>query len=245
MHAKRLGLSGAAITDHDSTKCWKGAGEEAKRQGMIFIPSMEVSSAEGHIIGLGLTQGIRSGLSAEETADSIRGQGGVAIAAHPFDVRGFGIGRKIILMDAVEVFNAMSLDRVSNRFAESMAEKAGKPKLAGSDAHSLEMLGLAANLISAQDAESVLRMIRKGRLAFERRYIPMDVVMEWIRERLIRSYGDVAGHINSNYSPPKAWLAKNMLRRFVLSRSPFWDMLGGFGIGMSRLYSSIKLLRYW
>lgn len=243
--AKARGLSGVAITDHGNIMCWRDAREEAGKQGILFIPAMEIDSSAGHIIGLGLTEGVRNGLCVGETADKIREQGGVAVAAHPFDMRGFGIKNRISLVDVVEVFNAMNLDRISNVFSESRAGKAGKPGIAGSDAHSLDMIGIAANSIRARDLESVLKNVRKGRVSFERNYVPMDVVMEWIRERFIRSYGDVLVYINKNYSPPKAWLARKLMRRFVLSRSPFWDMLWGFSMSMSTLYSGFRLLSYY
>jgi len=242
--AKLKGLSGVAITDHGNIKCWKEATEEAKKQDIVFIPAMEVNSSAGHILGLGLTDAVRNGLGVEETVELIREQGGIAIAAHPFDVRGMGIKNRINYVDAVEVFNAMSLDKVSNTFSESRAEKIGKPKVAGSDAHSLDMLGTAPNIIRAHDAETVVRKISRGQLTFERNYVPMNVIMEWTRERFINSYTDVINHINKHYSPPKAWLARKMLRRFVLSRSPFWNMLGEFGVRVFALYSRIKLFSY-
>lgn len=243
--AKIKGLSGVAITDHGNIKCWKEARGEAEKQGILFIPAMEIESNAGHIIGLGLTERVRNGLGVEETVEKIREQGGVAVAVHPFDMRGFGIKNRINLVDVVEVFNAMNLDKISNTFSESRAMKAGKPKIAGSDAHSLDMIGTAINNIRARDLESVLKKVKKGQVRFERNYVPMDVVMEWVRERFIRSYGDILEYVNRNYFPPKAWLAKKMMRRFVLSRSPFWDLLGGFGMRMSTLYSWFKLLTYY
>lgn len=243
--AKVKDLSGVAITDHGNIKCWKEASEEAEKQCIIFIPAMEIESNAGHIIGLGLTEGVRNGLGIEETVEKIREQGGVAIATHPFDIRGFGIKNRINLVDVVEVFNAMCLDKISNVFSESRAMKAGKPKIAGSDAHSLDMVGTATNIIKARDLESVLKKIKKGQIRLEKNYVPMSIVMEWIRERFIRSYGDILKYINKNYFPPKAWLAKKMMRRFVLSRSPFWDLLGGFSVSMSTLYSGFKLLTYY
>ena len=54
-HAKSMGLSAFALTDHDSVDGIEEAAEEAKRIGIEFIPGIEFSAAEDtetHIIGL-------------------------------------------------------------------------------------------------------------------------------------------------------------------------------------------------
>ena len=114
--AKRKGLSGIAITDHDSNRSWKQAREIAKKEGMIFIPGIEISSRKGHIIGLGLNDFIKKDLSIDETIERIHEQGGIAVASHPFDIKGEGIRENYKKADAVEVFNALNVDQLSNRF---------------------------------------------------------------------------------------------------------------------------------
>src|SRR5207302_1941605 len=44
----------------------------------------EVSSRDGHIVGLFVERRIRPGMSAAATVDAIHDQGGVAVAVHPF-----------------------------------------------------------------------------------------------------------------------------------------------------------------
>ncbi|RLI95729.1 MAG: phosphoesterase, partial [Candidatus Aenigmatarchaeota archaeon] len=113
--AAKVGLDGIAITDHDTTNGWDEARKEAKKQGIMFIPGIEVSSGMGHILGLGVSEGVPSNMGIGETVDQIRERGGIAIAAHPFDIRGHGIRHRLSEADAAEAFNALSLDRVSNR----------------------------------------------------------------------------------------------------------------------------------
>src|SRR4030042_1821987 len=91
--AKALSLDGIALTDHSTNRGWAEAKETCIKHGLVFIPAIEVSSLAGHIIGLGLNEHVKSGLSAEETLDSIREQGAVSVAAHPFDIRGGGLGK--------------------------------------------------------------------------------------------------------------------------------------------------------
>jgi len=76
---QRAGLDGLAITDHNtlSTDTFERA---------LIIPGIEISSRDGHIIGLGIPSPIPRGLSADETIREIRNMGGVSIIAHPYDM---------------------------------------------------------------------------------------------------------------------------------------------------------------
>jgi len=72
----------------------------------------------------------------------------------------------------------------------------------------------------------------------------MKILIEWYRERFMRSYVDVLNYINNNYFFPKAVIAKALLNRFIRSRNIFWDVLAHFGLGVSRVYSLLKLATY-
>lgn len=242
--AKRLGLSGVALTDHRTTRGWKEAEEEARMLGLIFIPGVELQTKEGHLIALGINEMVENYMTLEETIERIHEQGGLAVAPHPFDLKGVGIKNGIEKADAVEVFNAMNLDKLSNWIAETKANKLGKPMVAGSDAHSLDMIGYAINISNANDTDSLLKEIRRGEIMFRASYFPLKILVEWYRERFIRSYVDVLNYVNNNYVYPKAVLARTLLNRFIKSRNVYWDVLAQFGLGVSRVYSLFKLLSY-
>jgi predicted metal-dependent phosphoesterase TrpH len=242
--AKSLGLSGVAITDHRTTRGWKEAGEEAKKLGLVFIPGIELETSEGHLIGLGINGWVENNLTLGEAVERIHEQGGLAVAPHPFDLKGYGVKNGIRQADAVEVFNSMNLDKLSNRIAERKANELGKPMVAGSDAHSLDMIGYAVNISNSEDLDSLLKEIKKQGLMFRTSYLPLKTIVEWYRERFTRSYVDVLRYINGNYVYPKAIVARTLLNRFVRSRNVFWDALAHFGLGASRIYSMFKLLRY-
>ncbi len=242
--AKKLGLSGLALTDHRTTKGWEEASREAKRLGLIFIPGVELQTLEGHLIALGITEEVENHLTLEETIERIHEQGGLAVAPHPFDLKGDGIKNGIKHVDAVEVFNSMNLDKLSNWIAERKAKEFKKPMVVGSDAHSPDMIGYAVNISNANDTDSLLKEIKRGKLMFRTNYFPMKILIEWYRERFMRSYVDVLNYINNNYFFPKAVIAKALLNRFIRSRNIFWDVLAHFGLGVSRVYSLLKLATY-
>jgi len=169
--AKAAGLNGIAITDHDSVG---GNPEAAKFSGKEFlvIPGIEVSSKDGHILGLGVKELIPRGLSADATVELIKGQGGVAIAAHPF-----GLGQKVgsvfkARFDAIEVFNSRAYF-ISNGLARRFAERNRMPMTAGSDAHHPDDIGLAGVEMSCKlELEAVLKAIMRGETSIFGRSLP-------------------------------------------------------------------------
>lgn len=140
-YAKKLGLDGIAITDHNEIE---GSLEALKFQNENFlvIPGIEVSAKEGHIVALGIKEIIPEKLSAEETIERIHKLGGIAIAAHPYDFLRGGV-RDLVLkinFDAVEVENGHTIRSKKNVL--EIAKKNSLPISGGSDAHCLDEIGL-------------------------------------------------------------------------------------------------------
>ena len=241
---KRLGIMGFTITDHDSTACWEEARKAAKKEKSLFIPGLEVSTRSGHLIALGISEPIKPRLGLEETIDIIHQQAGLAIAPHPFDIRGEGLGNQFAKADAVEVFNSMNLARTENFLAARKARKLGVPAVGGSDAHTCGMMGMTVNHINADDMDSALKQIKRGNVKITGRYVPVPVVVDWARERMERSYDDIQSYIAKNYSRPKAALSRFLLDRFVGSHSAAWDALGYFSLGVAGLYGVLRLARW-
>jgi predicted metal-dependent phosphoesterase TrpH len=247
MHAaKKKGLEAIAITDHNSNDAWKEAAAAAKREGIIFIPGMEISSSQGHILGLGLNEFIPRDMGMEETVERIHDQGGLAVAAHPYDIKGEGVRDDYRKADAVEVFNALNVDWFANRFTENKLRSVDMPKVVGSDAHNTAMLGHAVNIMDAHDADSILKEIRMGRVQHEKNYIPIKMISAWAKKRLENSYGYTMDYIAQNYWGPKAWLARRLLDKYVNSqRTVIWNALGVFSVNASRVYGGLKVLSYY
>ncbi len=234
--AKELGLSGLAITDHVTCEAWKAASSEAKAQGIIFIPGVELQTDAGHLIALGISEPVDNFLGFGETLDRIRGLGGVAVAPHPFDIRGQGVRGLAAKADAVEVFNSLSIDLASNRMASSRF-RGGIARVAGSDAHTLGMMGCSMNVMDAHDIDSVLECIRRGRVSFEAGYVPIGEIIRWARQRLGNSREDVLAYVASRYSAPKAWLYRKMLKKFLSTGDAPWVALADMSLQAVRAWS--------
>ena len=156
-------LDGIAITDHNTTA---GALQAMRNsQGLTVIPGIEVSTKDGEILGLGITQRLPEERSAQETIDLIRDKGGIAVIPHPFDFLRGGIGFKIrrLKFDAMEVYNSNLVFPFANRLARRIANKVGYPTTAGSDAHIGTAVGNAYTIVHETDVEDILEAIRKNR----------------------------------------------------------------------------------
>ena len=242
-HAKKAGLGGLALTDHRVTEGLKEAGREARKQGLVFIPGQEIHTEAGHLLALGINSRIRNGMQLEESLEAIHSQGGIAVAPHPFDIKKDGIGNEIDKVDAVEVFNSINLDQFSNRLARIKARRLGKPEVVGSDAHSLDMLGLSVNIIEASDMDGALKAIRKGHVQHEKRYVPLKTVLSWVCDRFAMSYQDILAYINHNYSYPKAGIARFFLDSYMSSkRSEIWKILAQIGVSSSKIYGAMNFV---
>lgn len=155
-------LDGIAITDHNTTV---GALQAMKNnQELTVIPGIEVSTRDGEILGLGITQRLPEGKSAQETIDLIRDRGGIAVIPHPYDLlrSSIGFGIRMLKFDAIEVYNSNLVLPFANRLAKKAAEKEGYSTTAGSDAHIATAVGNAYTIIDETDIEDILEAIRKN-----------------------------------------------------------------------------------
>ncbi len=176
------GLDGIAMTDHNSL-CTRMA------DGTITLPGMEISSSDGHVIGLGLTESVPRGLSADNTITEIHRKGGLAIIPHPYDLYRSSVkpDRLTVRPDAIEVFNASSfLHSITWKKALQSAKSSGLPMVAGSDSHIPQTIGAAYTIVESVTPEPnvVINAIRNGSVT----PIPGTVnVSHRLRKFLLRS----------------------------------------------------------
>jgi predicted metal-dependent phosphoesterase TrpH len=168
--AEAVGLDALAVTDHDEIDASLSAAASAREYGLVGIPGMEVSSAAGHLLALGVEELVPAGLPFDETVERIRDLGGIAVLPHPFQSSRHGVAPHVShdqlgRADAMEVYNSRLLTGRANRQAERFAETHGMPMTAGSDAHIAEMVGQAVTEVDAyhRSAEGILDAIQAGR----------------------------------------------------------------------------------
>jgi len=162
--AKRRGLDGIAITDHDTMRGIPVARKyiRDRKLDLILIPGVEVTTSEGHLLVLGVDKAPEKKLSPEETIETAHDLGGIADVPHPYHPFRHAIGR-IPDADAVEVYNSKHLFGLANGRAKFEAKRRGMSMVAGSDSHFADTVGLGVTEIEAEDMDGVLEAIRAGR----------------------------------------------------------------------------------
>jgi hypothetical protein len=181
--ARRIGLTGVNITEHDRAWDDHEVEEFRRRSGLFVSRGMEVSTDLGHIIVVGLTRyvpGIRKATELRRVVDEV---GGFMIAAHPFrhffdPVHYRRDGRPPVeltpeaaarlpifqLVDEVEVANGGCTPR-ENAFALAVARLLGKRGIGASDCHSTNGLGCFVTVFDEELASQahMLALLRAGR----------------------------------------------------------------------------------
>jgi len=180
-YAKSIGLDGIAITDHDVIK---GSLIALKYDSENFkvIPGLEVSSIDGHILALGVTELIERDLSAQRTIERIHDLGGIAIAAHPYDRFRSGVGDLIYKLnfDAVEIFNGRTLS--STKDMRKISENIKLPLVGGSDAHCIDEIGCISIVVNSDPLDS----IRRGEVEIEVKSSKVKLLKNYLRAGLRR-----------------------------------------------------------
>jgi predicted metal-dependent phosphoesterase TrpH len=142
----KRGIDRIAITDHNTID---GASETRALAPERVIVGEEIMTDRGELLGYYLSEWIQPGLSPQETIERLREQGAVISVAHPFDSVRKGSWaeddlRSILpLVDAIEIFNARAWTKGANDRAQALADEAGIPGTAGSDAHAPIEIGRA------------------------------------------------------------------------------------------------------
>ncbi|GAB3695900.1 CehA/McbA family metallohydrolase [Halorubrum pallidum] len=101
-HASEIGLDAVVITDHDVIGESKRAAEIADEYGLIGIPGVEVSTAHGHLLAVGVERMPPRRKPYDETVAWIHEHGGVAIVPHPFQRSRHGVRQRHIPVPAGE-----------------------------------------------------------------------------------------------------------------------------------------------
>lgn len=136
------------VCDHDSIE---GSVQVARAiQPAGDVPAClaeEISTTDGEVIGIFLSEEIRPRQSAAETIDRIHDQGGLVLIPHPFcryrpHVLPAPVLEELIeKIDIIEVWNARTPVGEDNAKAAAFAEQWDKPVSVGSDAHTPKELG--------------------------------------------------------------------------------------------------------
>lgn len=203
--AKRKGLDGFALTDHntcDGCRYLRDKGlvrEDGQAvDNFLVIPGVEVTTAEGHLLCLGVILPYLKGANAADVCKTVHEMGGLAIPPHPYDLFRAGIRQAVLdtlQVDALEVFNAATTLKRYNRMAFEYATMRHLPMTAGSDAHHEGAIGTAYTILHTDDfsVRGILHQITQGTELNQQYLSPKDALRKtwnnWLRLRRKRIHG--------------------------------------------------------
>src|SRR3989442_11774318 len=162
--ARRMGLAGIAITDHNAVGGIRVA-ESAASGGFLVVPAIEVSAGAGHVLGYGIRDLVPRDRSVAEAAERIVALGGVPVAAHPFRFWS-GLGPAAVAQasfPAYETCNGRTLRRGNVR-ARALARERKLGETGGSDSHFLDEVAKAVTAVDAGAlrVDDVLQLLAQG-----------------------------------------------------------------------------------
>ena len=138
--AKKRGLSGIAITDHNTISGSLEAERVNKDNDFIIVRGSEIKTEYGDIIGLFIRDEIKV-RNFLDVYQEIKKQGGLVILPHPYS-KNTHFPEELIsqYIDIIEVLNSRQKEE-RNKKAFELAKRYNKPISAGSDAHSYFEIG--------------------------------------------------------------------------------------------------------
>ena len=174
--AKRIGLDGFCVTDHNYVWAAEQLDEIAQKHQFLILRGNEITTDQGDVIVFGFHRDIKGIIKLEELREEVLQSGGFIIVAHPF--RGFltfGAGelglttQKAIerplfqWIDAVEVLNGKVTEK-ENLLARDVAATLKLPATGGSDAHDVSEIGQYATRFARplRTEQELLAALRSG-----------------------------------------------------------------------------------
>jgi hypothetical protein len=202
--ARQAGLDVIAVTDHDEIAGSLKALELAPSYGVEVIPSSEVTTAEGDLLALNITEKIPHARPLVETILKVGELGGFCIAPHPM-AGGFGMkslsAYSILkalrnpdvarILIAIETYNATTIDKMSNHYARILAERLDIAQTASSDAHVVEAIGLGATEFDGHTAWDLITALHNGNMHIRKR-------KEWNTVHILGSWA--ANYVGSAFT---------------------------------------------
>jgi predicted metal-dependent phosphoesterase TrpH len=200
--ADRTDLNVIAITDHDTMAGVREATMLAPRYGIEVIPGCEVSTAEGHLLALFISECIPAGLSLAETIHRVGQQGGLCIAPHP-EARGTSsltikaIQKALLdpetarILVGVETFNGGLVYTRSNQTVLHQVKTLDIAHIGNSDSHILQTIGEGSTEFEGRSASDLRRALEEHStmMRIGRGLQGAVALRHWVPKFLLRKMG--------------------------------------------------------
>lgn len=163
------GLTVIAVTDHDHV-------EGAQRVEQLLaehdstlrmITGVEVSTRQGHLLGLFVKKAPRPMRSVEESIDAIKEQGGLVIVPHPMGKLVPSLSRRRIdslldagyAIDGIEIYNPSPANAAARAAVRAANEQWNLAEIGASDAHFWQHIGAGYTRFPGSTPDDLRRAI--------------------------------------------------------------------------------------
>jgi predicted metal-dependent phosphoesterase TrpH len=178
--AKRAGLDGVCLTEHDFFWEQDKVRDLAVRHNFLVIPGIEVNTQYGHILVFGLERFVYGMHRLTDLVRMVADAEGAMVHAHPyrrqlpFELEKEGDWSQALEttirndaylhVNAIETYNGRGSER-QNAFSTEVCLRLGLPETAGSDSHSLADVGACATQFDApiEGVRDLINELKLGR----------------------------------------------------------------------------------
>ncbi len=191
-------LQVAVLADHDRIDVARQLVARSRADGSAIqlVVGEEITTSEGHLVGIGLTALVPAGLSLAETIAAIHGQGGIAVVAHPLLPASLAASAGVLMdlagadprfrPDALEAMHPVAawLPGWRQR-VERLARRCGYAVVGGSDAHAAGSVGRGRTGFHGGTEAALMTAIRERETWAEGRPSPLRDIFRrhWTRSR--------------------------------------------------------------
>jgi predicted metal-dependent phosphoesterase TrpH len=166
-HAR--GLTSIAVTDHDHVEGARRVEDLLYRQNspLQMITGVEVSTRQGHLIGLFVKRAPRPGRPVEESIDAIKQQGGLVVLPHPLGRLVPSLSRRRIdtllaagyAIDGIEMYNPSPANAAQRAVVRAANEEWRLAEIGASDAHFWQHIGAGYTHFPGETTQDLRRAI--------------------------------------------------------------------------------------
>ncbi|WP_422769847.1 PHP-associated domain-containing protein [Plantactinospora sp. WMMC1484] len=168
-------LAVIAVTDHDHVEGARRVEELlARRDSPVqMITGVEVSTRQGHLLGLFVERAPRPLRPVEESIDAIKEQGGLVVVPHPLGTLVPSLSRRKIdalltagyEIDGIEIYNPSPANASRRDAVRAANEEWGLAEIGASDAHFWQHVGAGYTRFAGSTPDDLRRAIldRTGR----------------------------------------------------------------------------------
>jgi predicted metal-dependent phosphoesterase TrpH len=162
-------LTLVAVTDHDHIEGARRVEELLAEENSTvrMITGVEVSTRNGHLLGLFVKKAPRPLRPVQESIDAIKEQGGLVIVPHPMGILVPSLSRRRIdsllaagyEIDGIEIYNPSPANAAQRAAVRLANEEWGLAEIGASDAHFWQHIGAAYTRFAGSTPDDLRRAI--------------------------------------------------------------------------------------